>query len=147
MVSVSWLIGACGKLRSTTWYQHHACRAPKIPVAVYINGASQPTFKYDPTLQPHTNQVISKITNWLGRLGPLGQGRQLRQAAKLDPLVRKKRSDMIWHKFDRVAPKRSQMMPIQLCSCDYYCIWATTGRLHIGSTILFCTRSVLLCDS
>ena len=74
IVSVSWLIGACGNLRSTTSYQHHACTAPKIPVAVYINGqvdlvvchidtliiehfsASQPTFKYDPSLQPHTNQ-------------------------------------------------------------------------------------------
>jgi len=57
IVSVSWLIGACGDLRSTTPYQHHPCRAPKIPVAVYINGAPQPTFKYDPTLQPHTNQT------------------------------------------------------------------------------------------
>lgn len=56
IVSVSWLIGACGDLRSTTWYQHHACTAPKIPVAVYINGASRPTFKYDPNLQPQTNQ-------------------------------------------------------------------------------------------
>ncbi|KAJ7146066.1 hypothetical protein C8R44DRAFT_6834 [Mycena epipterygia] len=54
-VTISWLIGGCGKYMvagSETYRPTRYCGAPNIPINVYIDSASTANFTYDPSLHP-----------------------------------------------------------------------------------------------
>ncbi|TFK67770.1 hypothetical protein BDN72DRAFT_960751 [Pluteus cervinus] len=54
-LSVSWYVGGCGTYRSTNEAIAKGsanCSQPNVPLSIFMGGATDPVFQYDPTTQP-----------------------------------------------------------------------------------------------